>query len=165
MEQALATGGPESAARAMAAAARAIHEDDIAMCRRIGEAGAKLIPDGATLLTHCNTRAVQLVIAARYSPRSSSLLRPPPSTASCPQGDPGKHGADMPAPVDISLDSDCADASETPKSPASYGPNFSRGVVAGQIRHCGVPTGAGSAEKPSPRRPPHARHRLSSRIS
>ena len=58
MERALATGGPESAARAMADAARAIHEDDVAMCRRIGEAGAELIPDGATVLTHCNTGAL-----------------------------------------------------------------------------------------------------------
>ncbi len=35
--------------------ARAIHDEDIALCRGMGEHGAPLIPDGATVLTHCNT--------------------------------------------------------------------------------------------------------------
>ena len=38
--------------------ASAILEEDRAMCRRIGEAGAPLIPDGARILTHCNAGAL-----------------------------------------------------------------------------------------------------------
>ena len=38
--------------------AEAIHEEDRAMCRRIGEHGAKLVRDGETILTHCNTGAL-----------------------------------------------------------------------------------------------------------
>jgi len=37
------------------AEARAIHADDQASCRSIGEAGRALVPDGGTVLTHCNT--------------------------------------------------------------------------------------------------------------
>ena len=40
---------------ALQRAARAIHDDDVAACRAIGDAGAALIPDGAEVLTHCNT--------------------------------------------------------------------------------------------------------------
>ena len=35
-----------------------IHREDIAMCQRIGQHGAELIPDGATVLTHCNAGAL-----------------------------------------------------------------------------------------------------------
>jgi methylthioribose-1-phosphate isomerase len=35
-----------------------ILDEDRAMCRRIGEHGASLIPDGARILTHCNTGAL-----------------------------------------------------------------------------------------------------------
>lgn len=35
--------------------ARAIHREDEKLCQRIGEAGADLIEDGMTVLTHCNT--------------------------------------------------------------------------------------------------------------
>jgi len=35
--------------------ARAIHREDEALCRRLGEHGAALVPDGGTVLTHCNT--------------------------------------------------------------------------------------------------------------
>ena len=38
--------------------ATAIWEEDRAMCRRIGEAGLALVPDGAKLLTHCNAGAL-----------------------------------------------------------------------------------------------------------
>ncbi len=38
--------------------ATAIHEEDREMCRRIGEHGLKLLHDGATVLTHCNTGAL-----------------------------------------------------------------------------------------------------------
>jgi methylthioribose-1-phosphate isomerase len=40
------------------AEALAIWHDDIDRCRRIGAAGAPLIPDGATVLTHCNAGAL-----------------------------------------------------------------------------------------------------------
>ncbi len=38
--------------------ALAIHEHDRATCRRLGEVGAELITDGATVLTHCNAGAL-----------------------------------------------------------------------------------------------------------
>jgi methylthioribose-1-phosphate isomerase len=40
------------------AEALSIWHDDIDRCRRIGQAGAALIPDGATVLTHCNAGAL-----------------------------------------------------------------------------------------------------------
>lgn len=40
------------------AEATAIWEEDRAMCRRIGEAGLFLVPDGTTVLTHCNAGAL-----------------------------------------------------------------------------------------------------------
>ena len=45
-------------ARAAREEATAILEEDRAMCRRIGEAGAPLIRDGARVLTHCNAGAL-----------------------------------------------------------------------------------------------------------
>ena len=44
--------------RALVAEATRIRDEDRAMCRRIGEHGATLIPDGARVLTHCNTGAL-----------------------------------------------------------------------------------------------------------
>ena len=38
--------------------ALAIEEEDVASCRRIGELGAALLPDGVRLLTHCNAGAL-----------------------------------------------------------------------------------------------------------
>ncbi len=38
--------------------ASAIWDEDRAMCRRIGAAGLPLVPDGATVLTHCNAGAL-----------------------------------------------------------------------------------------------------------
>lgn len=35
-----------------------IHEEDIEMCKTIGAHGAKLMPQGATILTHCNAGAL-----------------------------------------------------------------------------------------------------------
>ncbi|HWP82673.1 MAG TPA: S-methyl-5-thioribose-1-phosphate isomerase [Bacteroidota bacterium] len=35
--------------------ARQIHREDEAMCRRIGELGAEILPNAASVLTHCNT--------------------------------------------------------------------------------------------------------------
>lgn len=43
---------------AMRDEATAIMEEDRAMCRRIGEHGLALIPDGARILTHCNAGAL-----------------------------------------------------------------------------------------------------------
>ncbi len=45
-------------ARVLLDEARAIEREDAAMCRRIGEHGAKLIRDGAGVLTHCNAGAL-----------------------------------------------------------------------------------------------------------
>ena len=42
----------------LAAHAAAIFEEDRTMCRRIGEFGLPLIPDGANVLTHCNAGAL-----------------------------------------------------------------------------------------------------------
>jgi methylthioribose-1-phosphate isomerase len=38
--------------------ARTIHEEDIESCKRIGKAGAALIKDNSTVLTHCNAGAL-----------------------------------------------------------------------------------------------------------
>ena len=38
--------------------AQAIWDEDCAMCERIGEAGLPLVPDGGTVLTHCNAGAL-----------------------------------------------------------------------------------------------------------
>ncbi len=38
--------------------ARAIHAEDVAACRRIGDFGAGLLPDAARVLTHCNAGAL-----------------------------------------------------------------------------------------------------------
>src|SRR5512135_1313606 len=40
------------------AEACAIWDEDRAMCRRIGESGLPLVPDGASVLTHCNAGAL-----------------------------------------------------------------------------------------------------------
>jgi len=53
---AAATGGDLRSA--LCAAATRILEEDRAMCRRIGEHGAALIPDGANVITHCNAGAL-----------------------------------------------------------------------------------------------------------
>jgi methylthioribose-1-phosphate isomerase len=42
----------------LAAEARAIHREDVAACRAIGRVGAARVPDGATVLTHCNAGAL-----------------------------------------------------------------------------------------------------------
>lgn len=45
---------PAAAAEAAYEAARALAEESVACCRRIGEHGAALIGEGARVLTHCN---------------------------------------------------------------------------------------------------------------
>ena len=53
-----AVGSAASVLDAMRAEATAILEEDRAMCRRIGDAGAGLLKDGARVLTHCNAGAL-----------------------------------------------------------------------------------------------------------
>jgi methylthioribose-1-phosphate isomerase len=56
---AAATPGDGSAIwERLRAEATAIWEEDRAMCRRIGEHGLPLVPDGAKVLTHCNAGAL-----------------------------------------------------------------------------------------------------------
>ena len=38
--------------------ARTIHQEDIAICKALGRAGADCIPDNSTVLTHCNAGAL-----------------------------------------------------------------------------------------------------------
>jgi len=49
---------PEARFQAVLAAAETIHRDDVAACREMGRLGALLVPDGATVLTHCNAGAL-----------------------------------------------------------------------------------------------------------
>lgn len=42
----------------LAAVARGIHDDDVASCRRMGALGARDVPAGATILSHCNAGAL-----------------------------------------------------------------------------------------------------------
>jgi len=46
---------PERLAALALEEARAIHAEDLAMSRAMGEHGAALLPDGSRVLTHCNT--------------------------------------------------------------------------------------------------------------
>jgi methylthioribose-1-phosphate isomerase len=55
---ALEEEGVNGAVDALNRRAAAIHAEDVAMCRRIGKFGAELIPEGATVLTHCNAGAL-----------------------------------------------------------------------------------------------------------
>jgi methylthioribose-1-phosphate isomerase len=48
------TASPREIREALLAEARAIHEEDRAMCRQIGQHGAALLTDGQGVLTHCN---------------------------------------------------------------------------------------------------------------
>src|SRR2546422_1173775 len=58
------------------AEATAIWEEDRAMCRRIGEAGLPLIPDGAKVLTHCNAGALA---TGGVGPARAAHCPPPPA--------------------------------------------------------------------------------------
>jgi methylthioribose-1-phosphate isomerase len=48
----------QAIARRMAEEAKQIRLDDIAICQAIGKHGAELVPDGKTVLTHCNAGAL-----------------------------------------------------------------------------------------------------------
>jgi methylthioribose-1-phosphate isomerase len=49
---------PDGRFAGMLAEAEAIHREDVASCMRMGELGAKDLPDGAVVLTHCNAGAL-----------------------------------------------------------------------------------------------------------
>ena len=53
-----ATEEPLARLDRIAEAARALHREDVAACRALGVLGAAHIPDGATILTHCNAGAL-----------------------------------------------------------------------------------------------------------
>ena len=50
--------GPEERYLGMVEEAEAIHREDVAACRAIGDLGAEDVPDGAVILTHCNAGAL-----------------------------------------------------------------------------------------------------------
>lgn len=49
---------PDARFAAMLEEAEAIHREDVAACKSIGALGALDVPDGATILTHCNAGAL-----------------------------------------------------------------------------------------------------------
>jgi len=51
-------GGVGAVVDALRDEAEAVRAEDEAMCRRIGEHGSPLVPDGARVLTHCNAGAL-----------------------------------------------------------------------------------------------------------
>jgi methylthioribose-1-phosphate isomerase len=65
-----------------------VREEDIAICRAIGRHGAPLVPDGKTVLTHCNAGAlatagygtalgvIRAAIESRQADRRVSPTRP-----------------------------------------------------------------------------------------
>ena len=57
-ERAKALGNVEEIKKVLIAEAASIYDEDIAANRAIGRHGAELIPDGATVLTHCNAGAL-----------------------------------------------------------------------------------------------------------
>lgn len=52
------TSDVETIKRSLVEEAKKIHDDDIASNRALGRFGGELIPDGATVLTHCNAGAL-----------------------------------------------------------------------------------------------------------
>ncbi len=55
---ALAGESPAELADRLRREADAIHDEDVAACRAIGDAGAAIVPAGARILTHCNAGAL-----------------------------------------------------------------------------------------------------------
>jgi methylthioribose-1-phosphate isomerase len=53
-----AGAAPDDVRRHARALAQRIHDEDVASCRAIGDAGAALLPPGARVLTHCNAGAL-----------------------------------------------------------------------------------------------------------
>src|SRR5689334_20450047 len=58
MQRAAARAPCKELAMGLAAEARAIHREDVEACRAMGRYGAERVPDGATILTHCNAGAL-----------------------------------------------------------------------------------------------------------
>lgn len=62
MREALATalgeGDPEVVRRTAREAAQRLHDEDVATCRAIGDAGCELVGERASILTHCNAGAL-----------------------------------------------------------------------------------------------------------
>lgn len=56
--QALPETTPDAMVALIEAEAQAIYDEDLAMCRAIGQHGATLVPKGARILTHCNAGAL-----------------------------------------------------------------------------------------------------------
>jgi methylthioribose-1-phosphate isomerase len=56
--RATASDAPADRVQRLASEARAIHREDVASCRAIGRVGSARVPDGATILTHCNAGAL-----------------------------------------------------------------------------------------------------------
>lgn len=54
----LVDAGGDARYEALRAEAEAIHREDVEACRAMGRLGAEDVPDGATILTHCNTGAL-----------------------------------------------------------------------------------------------------------
>ncbi|MCB9592052.1 MAG: S-methyl-5-thioribose-1-phosphate isomerase [Sandaracinaceae bacterium] len=54
----VAAEAPADRARAMREEAEAIHREDVTACRAMGALGARDVPRGATILTHCNAGAL-----------------------------------------------------------------------------------------------------------
>lgn len=54
----LSDQSPDAIRERVTAEARAIHQEDLAMCQAIGRNGAEIIPKGAGILTHCNAGAL-----------------------------------------------------------------------------------------------------------
>ena len=55
---ALAGESPDELATRLHSEARAIHDEDVANCRTMGQFGATLVADGSRVLTHCNAGAL-----------------------------------------------------------------------------------------------------------
>ena len=49
---------PEALAGELLSLAKEMREEDVAVCRRIGDIGAALLPEGSSVLTHCNAGAL-----------------------------------------------------------------------------------------------------------
>ncbi len=51
-------GAPAEAAEDLLRLAKEMHEEDVEVCRRIGDLGAELLPEASDVLTHCNAGAL-----------------------------------------------------------------------------------------------------------
>ena len=54
----LLAAGTEGLRDRLATEARKVHDEDVELCRRMGENGAALLPNNGTVITHCNTGAL-----------------------------------------------------------------------------------------------------------